>query len=115
MGILKKYNRVDMLADSYLKSLDTTITCLQDFPTVQETPKAIQSKLEPRICPNCGATVKSYVCEYCDTVFEKPQETNVDIDMLIDGKELFSVVRKYEDELYRDANGHLHRQRRFFE
>mgnify|MGYP002508508529 CR=1 FL=1 len=28
-------------------------------------------------CPNCGATITSWKCEYCDTVFEKPEKVSV--------------------------------------
>lgn len=37
----------------------------------------IEHKEEKKICncPNCGAPITSYICEYCGTEFEKPKKT----------------------------------------
>lgn len=31
-------------------------------------------KKKPHNCPNCGAPITSYICEYCGTEFEKPKK-----------------------------------------
>lgn len=38
--------------------------------------ESIDHKKEKKICncPNCGAPVNSYICEYCGTEFEKPKK-----------------------------------------
>lgn len=28
-------------------------------------------------CPNCGAVITSWKCEYCDTVFEEPEKVTL--------------------------------------
>lgn len=28
-------------------------------------------------CPNCGAPISGYICEYCGTTFEDPNLTNL--------------------------------------
>ena len=33
-------------------------------------PMGDHEPLKARVCPNCGAPVKGYECEYCDSVFE---------------------------------------------
>ena len=64
--------------------------------------KKKDSKEEKKIynCPNCGAPISSYICEYCGTEFEKPKKKMPDEDM----RESFAnFVRKQKlvDELKR--------------
>ena len=33
-----------------------------------------ETKKKPCNCPNCGAPISSYICEYCGTEFEKPKK-----------------------------------------
>jgi len=66
---------------------------------IAENPREeIQKK--PCNCPNCGAPVSSYICEYCGTEFEKPKKKMSDEEM----RESFAnFVRKQKlvDELKR--------------
>lgn len=44
---------------------------------IAENPsEEIQKK--PCNCPNCGAPISSYICEYCGTEFEKPKKVLTD-------------------------------------
>lgn len=42
--------------------------------------KANRKEKEKKICncPNCGAPISSYICEYCGTEFEKPKKVLTD-------------------------------------
>lgn len=44
-------------------------------------------------CPNCGAPVTSWKCEYCDTVFEEPDT----VTLYCDG-EPFTTLYRYNNE-----------------
>lgn len=45
----------------------------QCIAEIAENPsEEIQKK--PCNCPNCGAPISSYICEYCGTEFEKPKK-----------------------------------------
>lgn len=45
-------------------------------------------------CPNCGAPVKGYQCEYCGTVFaERVDMSMVDIDTYIKKKRTLEAAR----------------------
>lgn len=47
---------------------------------IAENPREeIQKK--PYNCPNCGAPISSYICEYCGTEFEKPKKKMSDEKM----------------------------------
>ena len=35
--------------------------------------------LASRNCPNCGAPVRGYKCEYCDSVFDSPFDLHMDV------------------------------------
>ena len=60
-------------------------------------------------CPNCGAIVKGDTCEYCGTVFRKPQEElNVQIEMKGDPEQIFRAVQQHISS-YRTVDGRLHR------
>ena len=49
-------------------------------------------------CPNCGGSVKSGVCEYCDTVWEKP---SLDMEVLFDESFVVSLpIRGTEKRAY---------------
>jgi len=40
-----------------------------------------ETKKKPCNCPNCGAPVNSYICEYCGTELEKPKKKLSDDEM----------------------------------
>lgn len=60
------------------------------------------TKIERNNCPNCGAPITSWKCEYCDTVFDKgyvdkqKELITVKNDILLSAK---LVESAYEDTL----------------
>lgn len=59
--------------------------CVEEIFSVNEIRekagyKMMDSKEEKKICncPNCGAPISSYICEYCGTEFEKPKKVLTD-------------------------------------
>lgn len=60
------------------------------------------TKTEPNNCPNCGAPITSWKCDYCDTVFDKgyidtqKESITVKNDILLSAK---LVESAYEDAL----------------
>lgn len=55
-------------------------------------------------CPNCGAPIKSWKCEYCETVFDSSKENQIMLDMVsiqayIRNVETMDTVKR----LYNDA------------
>lgn len=59
--------------------------CITEFFSANELremarQESIEHKEEKKICncPNCGAPVSSYICEYCGTEFEKPKKKLTD-------------------------------------
>lgn len=58
--------------------------CVEEIFSANELrEKAGHAKMNPqekkiRNCPNCGAPISSYICEYCGTEFEKPKKVLTD-------------------------------------
>lgn len=53
-------------------------------------------KKKPHNCPNCGAPITSYICEYCGTAFEKPKKKLSDDEMRESFAELARKQRQAE-------------------
>lgn len=62
---------------------------------IAENPsEEIQKK--PCNCPNCGAPISNYICEYCGTEFEKPKKKMPDEEMRESFAELVRKQRRVD-------------------
>ena len=72
--------RIKEEADTYnATSFGRHIVDMSDY-TPARTPTP--DPLSARTCPNCGAPVRGYKCEYCDSVFETPGILTLNLDMV---------------------------------
>jgi DNA-directed RNA polymerase subunit RPC12/RpoP len=73
---------------AYSTKLYADSRCIAEFFSANELREMvgrdlIEHKEEKKICncPNCGAPITSYICEYCGTEFEKPKKKLSDEEM----------------------------------
>lgn len=73
---------------AYSTKLYADSRCIAEFFSANELREMVEHDLikheeEKKIynCPNCGAPITSYICEYCGTEFEKPKKKLSDEEM----------------------------------
>lgn len=59
-------------------------------------------------CPNCGAPITNYICDYCGTILEEPE---IDEYKLYANDEIIETVRKTHLDTYKTYNQQIEEYR----
>jgi len=88
---------------AYSTKLYADNRCIAEFFSANELREMtgydkVDSKEEKKICncPNCGAPIASYICEYCGTKFERPKKELLDEEWRESFDELVRKQRQAE-------------------